>query len=112
MRCTCSSLSMTQGPAIRTSGRPRPNAAYSIGTRILRFGLSLDAPHQRLRLAAPAAVFVRRSDKRLEQRMRLHRLALEFGMELAPQEPRVVRDLADLDVRVVRRLARNAQSRG
>src|SRR5262252_9206904 len=72
MRYTCSSLSITHGPAIRT--RRLPKSANSIGTREQRL---LDS-----RLA-PVALPFRGADKALEQRVRLHGLRLEFGMELA-----------------------------
>src|ERR1035437_10017875 len=98
MRCTCSSLSTTHGPAIST--RRWPKSANSIGTGEL-------GTEQRLlkgRLA-PVALLFRRADEALEQRVRLHGLGFELGMELAAQIPRMVADLADLDVRTVRRLA-------
>src|ERR1051325_11282054 len=56
-------------------------------------------------------VLRRRANKRLKQRVRLHRLALELGVELAAEKPWVVRDLADLDVRVIRCLAGKLQAR-
>src|ERR1035441_8289784 len=105
MRCTCSSLSMTHGPAIST--RRLPKSANSIGTGELGMG------EQRLlngRLA-PVALLFCRADEALEQRVRLHGLALELGMELAAQIPRMVGELADFDVRIVRRLARDLQAR-
>ena len=49
-------------------------------------------------LADREAVLVRRRDEGAEQRMRLQRLGLELGMELAAQEEGVVGDLDDLDV--------------
>src|ERR1035438_9931408 len=105
MRCTCSSLSITHGPAIST--RRLPKSANSIGTGELGTG------EQRLlngRLA-PVALLFRRTDEALEQRVRLHGLALELGMELAAQIPRMVGELADFDVRIVRRLAGDLQTR-
>src|SRR5436309_1939533 len=59
----------------------------------------------------PLPVLRRRPNKGLEQGMRLHRLALELGVELAAEEPWVVRDLADLDVRIIRSLAGKLQAR-
>src|ERR1039457_5262723 len=108
MRWTCSSLSMTHGPAISTSGRPCPNRSNSIATRVayLRLGLRV---RLRQRRQPPPPVFIRRADERFEQRMRLHGLGFELGMELASQEPRMVRNFADLHVRAVRRLSRNPQ---
>src|ERR1039458_814155 len=105
MRSTCSSLSITHGPAIST--RRLPKSANSIGTGELGSG------EQRLlngRLA-PVALLFRRADEALEQRVRLHGLALELGMELAAQIPRMVGELADFDVRIVRRLARDLEAR-
>src|ERR1017187_1209919 len=112
MRWTCSSLSMTHGPAISTSGRPCPNRSNSIATRVaylrmrLRLGLRV---RLRQRRQPPPPVLIGRADKRFEQRMRLHGLGLELGMELASQKPRMVGNLANLHVRAVRRLSRNPQ---
>src|SRR5208283_1979400 len=105
MRHTCSSLSITQGPAINTSGQPGPNAPNSIAMGVRGFRAILAPGAQ-----PPLPEFVSRADKRLEQRMRLHRLGLELGMELAAQIPRVVGDLANLDVSVIGRLAGEAQA--
>ena len=44
------------------------------------------------------AVFERGADEGGEQRMRLERLGFEFGMELAAEVPRMVGDLADLQI--------------
>src|SRR5215831_12450901 len=105
MRCTCSSLSITHGPAIST--RRLEKSANSIGTAELglhgQFGLSGHAALPLLR---------RRSDTRLEKGMRLNGLALEFGMELAAEEPGMIGDLADLDIRVVGRFASDLQACG
>src|ERR1017187_8378397 len=106
IRCTCSSLSMTHGPAMST--RPRPNALYSIATGVNRLRPRL---FPGLRQPAPP-VLVGGPDERLEQGMRLHRLGLELGMELAAEIPRMIGDLADLDIGLVRRLARDAQPSG
>src|ERR1017187_9476094 len=100
MRWTCSSLSITHGPAINTSGLPGPNALYSIGTGEQRLLLRLQPPH---------ALLVGGPDERREQRMRTHRLGLELRVELAAQVPRMPRDFADLHVGLVRRLPRNPQ---
>src|ERR1019366_5656678 len=109
MRWTCSSLSMTHGPAISTSGRPCPNRSNSIATRVayLRLGLRV---RLRQRRQPPPPVLIRRADERFEQRMRLHGLRFELGMELASQEPRMVRNFADLHVGAVGRLPGNTQS--
>src|ERR1039457_5893554 len=106
IRCTCSALSMTHGPAMST--RPRPKALYSIATGVNRLRPRL---FPGLRQPAPP-VLVGGPDERLEQGMRLHRLGLELGMELAAEIPRMIGDLADLDIGLVRRLARDAQPRG
>src|ERR1035437_8667867 len=100
MRWTCSSLSMTHGPALSTSGLPSPNALYSIGTAEKRLLLRRQPPHPLL-VGGP--------DERREQRMRMHRLGLELRLELAAQVPRVPRDFADLHVGLVRRLPRDPQ---
>src|ERR1019366_2269281 len=102
MRYTCSSLSITHGPAINTSGLPSPNALYSIGTAEKRLLLRRQPPHPLL-VGGP--------DERRKQRMRMHRLGLELRVELAAQVPRMPRDFADLHVRLVRRLSRNPQPR-
>src|ERR1035437_2885380 len=79
MRWTCSSLSMTHGPAMSTSGLPGSNALYAIGTGKQRLLLRLQPPH---------AVLVGGPDERREQRMRMHRHGLEIRVELAVQAPR------------------------
>src|SRR5260370_36568428 len=86
MKWTCSSLAMTQGPAIRTSG-PRRKSANSIGTGILLLA------ELRQGGEALAAIFVSRADERAKQRMRFQRLGLELGMELAAEVPRVIGNL-------------------
>ena len=55
-------------------------------------------------------MLIGRLDESGKQRMRFERLGFEFRMELAAQEPRMVRDLADLDVHAVRGLAGDAQA--
>src|ERR1039457_4681560 len=106
MRWTCSSLSMTHGPAISTSGRPCPNRSNSIATRVAYLRLGLRMRLRQRRQPAPP-VLIGRADERFEQRMRLHGLRFELGMELASQEPRMVRNLADLHVGAVGRLPGN-----
>src|ERR1017187_9092914 len=103
MRWAGSSLSVTHGPAISTSGVPAPNALYSIGTAEQRLLLRLQPPHP---------VLVGGPDERREQRMRMHRFGLELGVELAAQVPRMARDFANFHVGLVRRLPRNPQPRG
>src|SRR5689334_16827392 len=94
---------MTHGPAIRTSGLPVAKSLKLIGTAEERLLFKGPPPH---------VLPIRRADELFEQRMRLHRLRFELGMELAAEEPRVVRDLADLDVRPVRRFTREPQPAG
>src|SRR5882724_9316967 len=101
MRCTCSSLSITHGPAISTSGRA-PKALNSIDTGKQRLLFGRQALH---------TIFVRSPDECFEQGMRLHRLGLEFRVKLAAQEPRVADDFADLHVGAVRRFAGDPQAR-
>src|SRR5712691_11559005 len=97
---TCSSLSKTQGPAIRASGAPSPISSCDV----IRTGVGDFALH-------PAALVLERgADEGTEQRMRLQRLGLELGMELAAQIPGVIRDLSDLDVNGVRRFTREPKS--
>ena len=56
------------------------------------------------------SVLVRGADERPEQRMRLQRLRLELGMELASDEVGMVRQLHHLDVSSVRRRSGNPQA--
>src|ERR1017187_2632834 len=62
-----------------------------------------------LRLQPLHPVLVTRRDKRLEQRMRLQRLRLELGMELAAQEIRMSRQLDNLYISRVRGGAADGQ---
>ena len=105
MRWTCSSLSITQGPAIKTSGRLFPNKLKSIATRVLRL-------RPQAGFLALEALLVRGADEGLEERVRFHGFALELGVELAAQEPGVAGDFADLHVGVVGRFAGNAEAGG
>src|ERR1017187_2381491 len=91
---------MLRGPARRRRTGPPPSTPPRV--------LWLRLPRQRSQPLAP--VTIRRADKRLEKRVRLQRLALELRMELAPQHPRVLGDLADFHVGLVGRLAGDAQS--
>src|SRR6202790_3285710 len=107
MRRTCSSLSITQGPAISANGCPPPkrmDGLTSIATD------KLDIPQQRPRHTA-LALLVSGPNKRSKQRMRLERLGFELGMKLAAQIPRMISDLADLDEGASGRLAGNPQHR-
>src|ERR1700691_2446294 len=54
-------------------------------------------------------MLIRRGDKRAEQRMRLQRLRLELGMELASDEMRMIRQFHHLNVCAVRRRTRDSQ---
>ena len=56
------------------------------------------------------AVFHARADECREKRMRRQRLGLEFRMELAADEPRMVRHLDDFDVLAIRRAAGDAET--
>src|SRR5947207_6586002 len=108
MRWTCSSLSITHGPAIKASGEPAPKrtpAATSIACGVL------DISQQRSGQAA-LPILVRGADEGAEQRVRLERLRFELGMELAPEIPGVIADLTDLDIGVIRRLAGDPQPCG
>ena len=92
---------MTHGPAIRTSGAGFENnhgADIQSASGELSGSRACDAPARVLTVA----MLVGGADERLEQRMRLHRLRFELGMELAAEKPGMVGDLADLDVRAVR----------
>src|SRR5215472_1740177 len=56
-------------------------------------------------------VFQCRADERCKQRMRLQRLGLEFRMELAAEEPRMLGRLDNFHIIFVWRPSRNFQSR-
>src|SRR5215471_12996177 len=60
--------------------------------------------------SAGQPVLERCADEGAEQRVRLQRLGLELGMELAAQIPGMIGQLADLHVNSVRRFAGEAQS--
>src|SRR5439155_26437642 len=99
---SCSSPSITQGPAMNARGAPSPTArSRAISTRRVRSG-----PRSALGLPElPAG-----TDKAPEERMGEHRLRFEFGMELTGQEVRMVRDLHDLHEAAIGRLAAHAQT--
>src|SRR5258708_99524 len=63
-----------------------------------------------LGIAPLLAVLVARFDERAEQRMRLQRLGLEFRMELAAQEIRMIRNLNNPNIYCIGRDAREPQS--
>src|SRR5208282_1434900 len=65
----------------------------------------------RAHAAARQLVLVRGADERGKERMRLERGGLEFGMELAAEEPRVVGVFDDFHVHAVGRAPGDAESR-
>src|SRR5579871_4648208 len=85
---------MTQGPAINLSGLD-----------IQLFGAGALGS-----IRAFPPVLVGRADEGGEERVRLHRLRFELGMELAAEHPGVVREFADLDVDLVGGLAGEAEA--
>src|SRR5206468_284750 len=115
------SLSMTQGPAMRTSGRPPPMAISPIVTGFTgtiiegRKGDAALSHLKRDRLVRVALygvrlVLVRRLDKARKERMRPRRLRLEFRVELNREVPRVARQLGNLHELAVGRPAGDAQT--
>src|SRR5262245_24304986 len=89
MRRACSSLSRTQGPAMNARDAPPPTArSRAISTRRVPW---------RPRSALGLPELLAGTDKAPEERVGEHRLRLEFGMELAGQEVRMIRNLHDLD---------------
>src|SRR5438067_12559647 len=89
MRWTCSSLSITHGPAISTKGRPPPNALNSTGTRVLGLRPQFVRGVGRRRDHTHLPKCLGRADKGFEQRVRLHRFRFELGVELAAEIPGV-----------------------
>ena len=73
-------------------------------------------PHKHLHIFLPLpcqpllTILVAGLDERAEERMRLERLGLEFGMELAAEEEGMVGNLDDLDVGAVGRGAGDAHA--
>src|SRR4051812_34767529 len=123
----CRSLSMTQGPAMRTKGAPPPigmspsltgitQTLYRPGNRQLAglVGQEPDLPSRdgcccpgrRVRGFSPIAGF----DEAGEQRMRVQRLRLELRMELHGEVPWMIGQFGNLDELAVRRPTRDAQS--
>src|SRR5580698_2604768 len=82
------------------AGRAQWEESWSIGECVLLRANSLS------RFGTALAMLVRRRHKGREQRMRLHRLGFKFRMELAAEEPGMVRDLADFHVHRIGGLAR------
>jgi len=64
----------------------------------------------RLGFGLRSPVIESRAHERSKQRMRLQWLRFEFGMELAAQEPRMIGQLANLDVDAVRSLSGEPES--
>src|SRR5258708_5005231 len=131
IRIACSSLSITHGPAMRKR-LPEPMRTSPIWKSVLNSWLSVFEDnwslsglpsryflwpvkhlHRRsLSLGPPLrTMLVRCRNERTEQRMRLQRLRLELGMELAADEMRMIRQFHHLYVSTVRRRPRNSQSR-
>src|SRR5258708_7312952 len=67
-------------------------------------------PRAQCRLRAAGPVFVCSADEGGEQRMRLKRFGFEFRMELASQEPGMIRYFADLHVHRIGGLSGDAQT--
>src|SRR5579885_2797828 len=130
----CVSLSITHGPAMRKSS-PDPTCTLPISNSVVAFAIpnAVRNPYQfrrsvgndkkssalaseiillhfNLVCATLASILVRRLDEFAEERMRLEWLRLEFRVELAAEEVRMVRNLKDLDVSSVRRGSGNAKS--
>src|SRR5713226_8180304 len=131
MRMACSSLSITHGPAIRKR-LPEPMRTSPTWKSVFSSWLSVFGDNRFLSglssryslwsmkhlyrrsffLGPPLrAMLVRRRNERAEQRMRLQRLRLELGMELAADEMRMVRQLDHLNVSAVGRRTGNSQPR-
>src|SRR5689334_622317 len=112
--CACCALSITHGPAIRTSGWPSPIAKPPSGTGVT-WSLYERAPLRPAgeprrggaRLAVRRLVLMGRADERREQRMRPRRLGLELRVELHGDVPRMIRQLRDLHELAVGRAARD-----
>src|SRR5690606_8984301 len=87
-----------------TPGNPKPR-----GARRLRARSTHGLPGQPRRLAR-GLVLARGADEADEQRVPVARRRGELRMELAREEPRMVRQFDDLDQQVVHRLARDHQA--
>src|SRR5271157_5559627 len=104
------SLSMTQGPAMRNSCPPPMVTSPTWKRRftpvsVLHLFRPMEHLHRNLLpgVLAKQAILVRRLGERREQGMRLQRLRLELGMELAAKEVGMLGNFDDLDVGAVRR---------
>src|SRR5579871_5831210 len=91
------------------SGKITPrtnNLKISVGSGLRGYRALLISAHAQ----PPAPIFQARADERAEERMRLQRLRFEFRVELASEEPRMVRHFHDFNVHTIRRAARNAET--
>src|SRR5271157_2178973 len=126
MRSACSSLSITQGPAMRNRS-PEPTRTLSIwkdrvigssgdraigSSKIAVRSPDLSPPHffraqEHLYLGGffPVflflPVFVGSADERPKQRVRLKRLRFELRMELTPDEKRIAGNLDHFNIRAI-----------
>src|SRR5438045_1328271 len=105
MKSTCCSLSITHGPAINATGAASPIATPP--PRSIRIRKNGRALLRGLAREAALVLLPGGADERAEQRVRLQGLRFELGMELAAEVPGMIRNLADLDVGSVGRLARD-----
>src|SRR5262249_53190987 len=111
----CDSLSMTHGPAMRTSGsRPRttPSAIVTWRTRARDCTLAspiADGGHIRGHALGRHLALVSSLDESSEQRMRAQRLRFEFRVELNSQIPGMPWQLDDLHELPVERAADDTQ---
>src|SRR5580765_1772175 len=103
----CEALSMTHGPRMKASGCPPPTEKDPIRTGFTVPILSIRRRPDVRRLQPTGLVAIARFDEAREERMRRERLRLELGMELDGDEPRMRRQLRDLDELAVGRAARH-----
>src|SRR5256714_11367391 len=108
-RTLTSSDSTTQGPAMRKGPVPLPNENRCVISVGAAGELGGARPRRLVRVWMLLPVIDRRADKSREQRMRPHRPRLQLGVELAADEPRMIRQLDHLDQRAVRRQPRRPQ---
>src|SRR6185437_5275019 len=96
--CVSSALSMTQGPAMRNSGRPMP---ISCPASLMRIQAQGCAPPPRFMLRARglrqerSPLGARGTDEAREERMAVARRGGELRMELRGHEPGMAGDLDD-----------------
>src|ERR1051326_4001907 len=86
----------------RQGSRSRQGFGGNAASSLLPYGIFR-------RLETTSAMLVRCTDERTEQRVRLHGLGLELRMKLAPQEPGVIPDFTDFDIRAARGFAGDAK---